>query len=90
MREVSIHHPITIPTLAEALDLKPYRLLAELIKIAVFPAPRAVVDDLIAIDLAASMGVNLRIIGDEDDGSTRSPSPTNPPSPLGGFKSIKS
>ena len=86
MRDAPIHRPITIPNLAKVLDTKPYRLMADLIKQGVFPAPNEAIEDLIAIELAASMGIRLIIIGD-DDGSTVPPLPSKPTAPIDDFRS---
>jgi hypothetical protein len=82
MREVQIHRPITIPNLAKVLGIEPYRLMAELIKRAVFPAPRDAIDDVLAIELAASMNIQLKIIDDEDGGCQPLPIPTKPTPPI--------
>jgi hypothetical protein len=91
MRDAPIHRPVTIPNLAKVLDSKPYHLMAKLIKIGVFPAPNEAIDDLIAIELAASIGIRLIIIGndDDDDGFTPRPLPTKPTPPVNDFRSTK-
>ncbi len=90
MRDATIHRPVTLPKLAAVLDTKPYRLMAELIKKSIFLAPDVVIDDLIAIELAATLNIRLLIIDDEGDEPAALPLPTNPLSPIVGFRSTTS
>ena len=83
MHVVTIQRPVTFPKLAESLGLKPFKLMALLIKRSLFPSSHTVLDDVLAVDLAADFGVVLNII-DGDDGGASSPSvsPVDPPPPL--------
>ncbi len=83
MREATIQRPITIPKLAEAVRIKPYQVLAQLIPRAIFPYPTEAMDDKIACEVAATFAVEVRIVDDYDDGPPDSaPKPTNPKPPI--------
>jgi len=75
---------VTIAKLADALATKPYRILAELIRRLVLPAPGDTLEDGIAQEVAAMQGVYLRII-DDGDGDAPGPvvHPDFPPIPPG-------
>jgi len=84
MKEVTIHRPVTIAKLADAIFTKPYRITAVLIQRSMFPAPGDSLDDGLAIEVAASAGVDLKIVDDEDGGASACRGfpdvPTTPPS----------
>ena len=65
MHEVTIHRPVTIVKLADAVATEPYRILAEFIHRSIFPAPSDSIDEGIAREVAASAGVDLKIVDDE-------------------------
>lgn len=63
-RTITILRPVTLPLLAAALGVKPFQLLTDLIRMKQFPSPLSVLEDSLAIELAAMRSVELRIAGD--------------------------
>ncbi|RYD24423.1 MAG: hypothetical protein EOP88_00005 [Verrucomicrobiaceae bacterium] len=63
-RTITMLRPVTFPLLAAVLGVKPFQLLADLIRMEQFPTPFSVLDDSVAIELAAMRDVELRIAGD--------------------------
>lgn len=63
-RTITILRPVTFPLLAAALGVKPFQLLTDLIRMEQFPSPFSVLEDSVAIALAAMRDVELRIAGD--------------------------
>jgi hypothetical protein len=79
MRETIIQRPVTVEKLAVALGTKPYRILSKLIRRAQFPSPHDAITDAVAIEVALSVGVDLKIIDESDgDGSEPVSSPVRP------------
>lgn len=70
MREATIRRPVTVAKLADAIVTKPYRILGVLIRRSVFPGPSDSIDEGLAMELAASAGVDLKIVDDEDGGAS--------------------
>lgn len=66
-RTVTILRPVTVPLLAAAMGVRPFQLMVELIRLGQFPSPLAVLEDSVAIALAARRDVDLRISGDEGE-----------------------
>jgi hypothetical protein len=82
---IHLHRPVTVVSVAQALDVKPFELLAELIGMQVFVAPHQGIDDDTVFRLGKRIGVDFRI--DEDGGSSpivgRPIGPTTPDSLFG-------
>jgi len=58
---VSIKPPITVRELAEKLGKKPFQVIAELLKRKIMANVNALVDEVVAKDIAAVFGINLVI-----------------------------
>lgn len=56
---VSIKPPITVRELAEKLNKKPFQVIAELLKRKIMANVNALVDEVVAKDIAAVFGINL-------------------------------
>ena len=55
--------PLTVPKLAKACGAKPFNVMAELIKIGVFPAPNVALSEENARGACELMGYDLKIVG---------------------------
>lgn len=67
-RNITILRPITVPLLAAALGVKPFQLMAHLVRMGRFLPPFAVLEDALAIQLAAAHDVDLRFPDDGKEG----------------------
>ena len=70
MHEATVQRPVTVAKLADVLVTKPYRILSALIRRSIFLAPSDNIDDRVAMEVAAMVGVDLKIIDDEDGGAS--------------------
>ncbi len=80
---VFLKRPITVISVAEALGVKPFELMHDLIALEVFVAPPQKIEDSVVHALGARIGVDFRI--DEGGGSSKSfvrPILPPPPPPL--------
>jgi hypothetical protein len=71
MEEATIQRPVTVPKLAEALQTKPYRILRLLIQRSIFPAPSDTIVDSLAVEIAAMANVELKIVEEGGQGTSR-------------------
>ena len=83
---IHLHRPVTVASVAQALAVKPFELLGELIHMQVFLAPHQRIDDDSVHALGRRIRVTFLIEGNDDnDGSSTIPvrpiAPI-PPSPL--------
>jgi len=78
---IHLRRPVIVTSVAQALGVKPFEILAELIPMQVFVAPHQGLDDSTVFRLGKLIGVDFRIDGDEDEDGGSSPVHTRPIDP---------